>query len=142
MHSRAPFLLHPQLQKDTHYVARLELSQLLVIDDSHYPWFVLVPERADITEWFELDPNDQHLLLKESIALSQALKSCFNPDKINVAAIGNMVPQLHLHHVVRYRDDAVWPAPVWGALPLKRYPQGEWDSMAQRVLKEMEDHLT
>lgn len=106
--------IHPQLQKDCLILGRFRLSHLLLMNDSNYPWFILLPDRADVTEIYQLSDADRSLLWQESCELSRQLMQRFNGDKLNVAAIGNMVPQLHLHHVVRYRSDSGWPAPVWG----------------------------
>lgn len=108
------FALHPRLQQDCITLGRFPLSRLLLMNDSHYPWFILVPEKAGMTEIFQLGEEDQRQLLWESSTLAQTLSTAFRADKINIAAIGNLVPQLHVHHVVRYKNDIAWPAPVWG----------------------------
>jgi len=90
------------------------LSRLLLMNDSRYPWFILVPRRVDISEIYQLGEKEQQQLQRESVALGQGLMEAFGGDKLNVAALGNLVPQLHIHHIVRYRDDATWPGPVWG----------------------------
>ena len=115
------FHLHPQLETDTFFVRKLPLSLLLLSRDSQYPWFILVPRRSDITEIYQLSDSDQQQLLHESSELSRILMSYFNGDKLNVATIGNMVPQLHQHHIVRFRNDIAWPKPVWGAFPTVAY---------------------
>ncbi len=89
--------------------------------DANYPWFILVPDRENITEIYQLGPADQQQLMQESSYLAQSLSLAFSADKINIAALGNVVPQLHIHHIVRYRDDPAWPAPIWGKLPPKAY---------------------
>jgi len=109
-----PFQLHPQLKKDSVEIGRFALSRLLLINDSQYPWFVLVPERADITEIYQLSDSEQQLLQQESSLLAKKLADIYKADKMNIAAIGNLVPQLHIHHIVRYKKDVAWPAPVWG----------------------------
>ena len=91
--------------------------------DANYPWFILVPDRENVTEIFQLDETDQKQLIAESSLLSGTISRLFNADKINVAALGNLVPQLHVHHIVRYTTDAAWPAPVWGKLPAKPYTE-------------------
>lgn len=111
------FSLHPQLAKDCIAVGQLPLSQLLMMNDAQYPWFILVPRRAAIREIHELAPPDQQQLLAESSALGAALMNAFAGEKLNLAALGNMVPQLHLHHIVRHSSDPAWPRPVWGAVP-------------------------
>ena len=113
--------LHPQLQKDCLEVGRFPLCRLLLLRDANYPWFVLVPDCDNISEIYQLSDADQQQLLRESTLLSRALAAAFTPDKLNIAALGNVVPQLHLHHVVRYRSDPAWPAPVWGKVPATAY---------------------
>jgi diadenosine tetraphosphate (Ap4A) HIT family hydrolase len=113
--------LHPQLQKDCLLVGRFSLCRLLLMRDANYPWFILVPDREGITEIFQLSDEDQVQLLRESSRLSAVLVERFRADKLNIAALGNVVPQLHIHHVVRYRDDPAWPAPVWGRVPARPY---------------------
>ena len=108
------FTLHKQLEADTTFITDLPLSRVLLINDSHYPWIVLVPRRTDATEIYKLSSEDQTQLLKESTQTCKVMEALFEPDKMNVAAIGNIVPQLHLHHVARFTSDIAWPAPVWG----------------------------
>ena len=115
------FRLHPQLEKDTVKVGCFELCQMLLMNDANYPWFVLVPQRDDISEIYQMEAQDQYNLMRESSQLAKALARGFDADKINIAALGNVVPQLHVHHVVRYRNDPVWPSPVWGRLPAMPY---------------------
>ncbi len=115
------FVLDPRLQQDTLLIGDFPLCHLLLSNDSNNPWFILVPRRALITEIFELDAADQLQLWRETTALSQVLGALFNADKLNVAALGNVVSQLHMHVIVRKRDDAAWPAPVWGKLPAQPY---------------------
>lgn len=124
------FELHPQLQNDTLPIGRFDLSLVLLHRDSQYPWCILVPARPDITEIYQLSEDDQQQLWKESAQLSRAMAALFKPDKLNVAAIGNLVPQLHVHHVARFRSDPTWPRPIWGALPAKAYEQ---EQLGERV---------
>ena len=119
------FYLHPQLDKDCIVVGDFPLCRLLLSKDSRYPWFILVPRKQDITEIFELSESDQAQLSRESIHLSRTLHQVYEADKLNVAALGNMVSQLHIHHIVRYHGDDAWPAPVWGRLPAKAYEPGD-----------------
>lgn len=121
MNTESCFELHQQLASDCIALGRFPLSRLLLMNESRYPWLILVPERVDISEIFELDNDDQRQLMRESCLLAEHLKRNFAADKLNVAAIGNLVPQLHLHHVVRYRTDAAWPAPVWGRFSPEPY---------------------
>jgi len=99
------------------------LSRLLLMNDARYPWFILVPRRDDIQEIYQLGAEEQLQLQRESSLLGKHLMERFGGDKLNIAALGNLVAQLHIHHIVRYLDDASWPGPVWGVgMPL---PYGE-----------------
>jgi diadenosine tetraphosphate (Ap4A) HIT family hydrolase len=115
------FVLDARLAADCHRVGAFELCLLLLMNDANYPWFILVPRRAGVREIYELEPADQTLLLGESVALGRALMAAFAGEKLNVAALGNAVPQLHVHHIVRRTGDAAWPAPVWGRVPAQPY---------------------
>lgn len=117
----APWSLHPQLAADTSLVGDLPLSQLRLMHDANYPWLLLVPRRAGASEIIDLDAAGREQLMLEIADASRALKAVTACDKLNVAAIGNVVPQLHVHIVARRRDDAAWPRPVWGAVPLRAY---------------------
>ncbi len=123
------FELHPQLAKDCVEVGDFSLSKVLLLNDSNYPWIILVPKRADIREIFQLDDEEQRQLLAESSALSEAMSTHFKADKMNVAALGNMVPQLHVHHIARFKKDASWPNPVWGAVASKPYNKHQLDDL-------------
>ena len=116
--------LHPQLQKDCLVIGRFPLCRLLLRQDANYPWFILVPDREAVTEIHQLNVDDRQQLMRESCALAAVLAGRFKADKLNIAALGNVVPQLHVHHVVRYRDDPAWPAPVWGCVPPTSYTAG------------------
>ncbi|MGB5716447.1 MAG: HIT family protein [Gammaproteobacteria bacterium] len=121
--------IHPQLMQDCQLLGRFTLSHLLLMRDANYPWCILVPDRDDITEIHQLSEIDQQQLLRESSLLSLAMEAAFSPDKLNIAALGNVVPQLHLHHIARYRTDAAWPAPVWGRVPSKPYLEYELEAV-------------
>lgn len=125
------------MRQDCVPVARLELSLLLLMRDANYPWFILVPQREDISEIFQLNPADQRQLLRESSYLARSLNNAFEAHKINIAALGNVVPQLHIHHIVRYRHDPAWPAPVWGKLPAKPYATEEINAVIARLKTEL-----
>lgn len=116
------FHLHPRLQADTIEIGCFTLSRLLLMNDSQYPWFILVPMREGLTEIYQLSEQDQALLQRESSHLAKALAEIYDADKMNVASIGNIVSQLHVHHVVRYKKDIAWPAPVWGKFEAVPYP--------------------
>lgn len=117
------FSLDPRLQQDTLAVGDFPLCRLLLMNDAQYPWFILVPRRAAASELFDLDGSDQLALWQETTALAAVLKDSFAADKMNVATLGNMVGQLHMHVIVRTRADAAWPAPVWGKLPAQPYSE-------------------
>jgi diadenosine tetraphosphate (Ap4A) HIT family hydrolase len=112
--------LHPQLHADTVPVCDLALSRVLTMNDANFPWLILVPRRAGVSEIFDLG-TEQAVLLNEVSLVSRVLKDATQCDKLNVAAIGNVVPQLHVHIVARRKDDALWPKPVWGAAPPRAY---------------------
>lgn len=124
------FALHTQLAKDCVLIGDLPLSRVLLMNDANYPWLVLVPRREEIVELFQLPRIDQQQLLDEVAQVSAALAGHFRADKMNIAALGNIVPQLHIHIVARFRDDAAWPRPVWGTVPAK--PYGD-DALYERI---------
>jgi diadenosine tetraphosphate (Ap4A) HIT family hydrolase len=109
--------LHSRLKEDTIDIGDLPLSKVLVIKDAHYPWLLLVPRRADAVEIIDLDEVQQAQLMTEITRVSRALKEITKCDKLNVAALGNLVPQLHVHIIARRTSDAAWPRPVWGVMP-------------------------
>lgn len=115
------FVLDSRLQQDSIKLGHLELCSVLLSKDANYPWFILVPRRPEVSELFDLDEADQHQLWQETTQLAQALKSAYGAAKMNVATLGNVVSQLHMHVIVRKRDDAAWPAPVWGRVPAIEY---------------------
>jgi diadenosine tetraphosphate (Ap4A) HIT family hydrolase len=117
------FVLHPQLEKDSEFVIELTLCSVRLINDVNYPWLILVPQIPNISDVIDLTDVQQQILWQESALVSQALKHLFTPDKLNVAALGNMVSQLHLHHIVRYKNDISWPKPIWGQVPAKPYSE-------------------
>ena len=110
----ARFSLDPRLAADTHAIGALPLSELVLMDDARFPWLILVPRIAGARELIDLDENDQRTLLGEIVRVGRALEALLRPDKLNVAALGNVVPQLHVHGIARYSSDAAWPRPVWG----------------------------
>jgi diadenosine tetraphosphate (Ap4A) HIT family hydrolase len=118
--AEASWSLHPQLHADTVRVCDLALSRLLAMNDANFPWLILVPRRAGVSEIIDLG-DEQAALMNELALVSRALKDETRCDKLNVAAIGNVVPQLHIHVVARRKDDAAWPKPVWGAVPRRLY---------------------
>lgn len=112
------FTLHPDLARDGLEVCDLPLSKVLMINDATYPWYVLVPRVPGIKDAYELSESDHAQLTQESRQLCQALMAVFEGEKMNVAALGNMTPQLHVHHVVRFKSDPAWPGPIWGVQAL------------------------
>ena len=120
--SRAPdWHLHPQLGEDTHPVASWALSELRLMDDANHPWLILVPRVPEAVEIVDLDEARQSALMHEIARASRLLQATFRPHKINVAALGNVVPQLHVHVIARYREDIAWPKPVWGMAAAQPY---------------------
>jgi len=131
------FELHPQLVKDCIHITDLELSRILLMNDSQYPWLIQVPMLEGITEIIDLSLAQQQLLWQESAKLSEVLRQECNPDKLNVAALGNMVPQLHIHHIARFKQDPAWPAPVWGQFPPKAYAKSTLDKLVQNLRQKL-----
>jgi len=132
------FTLHPQLVRDTMAVGDLPLCRLLLMNDANFPWLILVPRRHEISEIYQLDQADQLQFLRESSVLSELLARHFCADKINIAALGNLVPQLHIHHIVRYHNDPAWPKPVWGLFPARPYAAAEAALLCQELAKLLE----
>jgi diadenosine tetraphosphate (Ap4A) HIT family hydrolase len=124
------FELDPRLAADTTVLGDFALSRALLMNDSRYPWVILVPRQADLAEVFQLSEAEQQQLLKESSFVAAAMANYFSADKMNVAALGNVVKQLHIHHVARFSTDESWPAPVWGRGQAVPYAK---DALAQQV---------
>lgn len=108
------FKLHPQLEKDTFFVFDLPLCKVLLMNNALFPWLILVPAKPDLREIIDLSAKDRTTLMEEISRISELMRDRFNPDKLNIAALGNMVSQLHIHIIVRYKTDPAWPSPVWG----------------------------
>lgn len=120
----ADFELHPRLAADTRMVGDLRLCRVLLMDDARFPWLILVPRRPGLTELTDLADADAAQLMDETRRAVRALGAHCAPHKLNLGALGNLVPQFHLHVVARFRDDARWPQPVWGAGPAEPYGDG------------------
>ena len=133
------FTLHPQLAADSLVLGDFPLCRLLLMNDANFPWFILVPRRAAVREIYELPDHDQQQLLRESSHLAARLTRIFRADKLNLAALGNLVPQLHIHHVVRYQDDPCWPAPVWGKLSARPYAAARVEEIQESLAAALED---
>ncbi|MCA1930567.1 HIT domain-containing protein [Rheinheimera sp.] len=127
------FQLAAEFERDSIWLADWPLCQLRLQNDANYPWFILIPKRAGMVEIIDLTDHDRALLWHESAMLSRFLKTEFQAKKLNIAALGNMVPQLHLHHIVRYEHDSAWPAPVWGKLPAKAYSEDQLEQIKQKL---------
>jgi diadenosine tetraphosphate (Ap4A) HIT family hydrolase len=110
------FALHPHIESDSIFVRDLALSQLRLQNQKQAPWLLLVPRRAGVMAMDELTAEDRAVLIEEIVAASRALRVLYAPDRINVASLGNIVPQLHIHIIARFAGDAAWPGPVWGQL--------------------------
>ncbi|MFD2192236.1 HIT domain-containing protein [Pistricoccus aurantiacus] len=130
--------LDPRLVEDTLPVIDLPLSQVRLMNDRRFPWLVLVPLRRDISEVFELSREDQTQLWREATLLGQAMKDTLEGDKLNLATLGNQVTQLHLHVVIRKRDDDAWPGPVWGHGEAVAYTLEEQADMRARILAQID----
>ncbi|WLG38439.1 HIT domain-containing protein [Pseudomonas rhodesiae] len=127
------FALDQRLQQDTLVIGDFPLCRLLLSNDSNYPWFILVPRINGISEVFHLDGADQQKLWEETTGLAQLLNDGLGADKMNIGALGNVVSQLHVHVIVRKRDDAAWPAPVWGKHPARPYTQEQVVALRARL---------
>ena len=130
MNRNDPFQPDPRLAADSAFIADGPLSQVRLMDDARFPWLLLVPRVAGASEWIDLDGGQQRLLLAEIDQISRHLKQKPNVNKLNIGALGNIVPQLHIHLVGRHEGDAAWPGPVWGSGPAQRFDPGV---LAERV---------
>ena len=127
------FTLHPNLKKDCIELGQLELCRVLLMNDSQFPWLILVPERENITEIYQLSYEEQQQLIRESSYIAEQLTTLYHADKMNIAALGNMVPQLHIHHVVRYKTDKAWPAPIWGMFDAQAYTSNDLEMVLEQL---------
>ena len=124
-HMESTWSLHPQLAQDTVPAGDLALARVLLANDANYPWLILVPRKPGLVELIDLEENEQVQLLGEIANAARALKTVTKCDKLNIAALGNQVTQLHVHVIARRRNDVAWPNPVWGAMPPKAYDPAE-----------------
>lgn len=127
------FELHPRLAQDSVVIGEFELSLLLLSKDANFPWCILVPKVEDVYEIHHLSEEEQLQLIRESCRLSEVMTSVFDADKMNVAALGNVVRQLHVHHIARFTDDAAWPQPIWGKVPAKDYTPEQFAERIKRL---------
>ncbi len=130
--------LHPQLAADTVPVGDLALSRLLLANDANYPWLILVPRKAGLVELIDLAPDERNQLLDEIDRAARALKTKTRCDKLNIAALGNQVAQLHVHVIARRKGDAAWPKPVWGAVPPAAYAPAARDALIATLRRALE----
>ena len=138
----ARFALDPRLAADTHAIGELPLSRLVLMDDARFPWLILVPRIAGARELIDLDERDQHALLHEIDLIGRTLETMFKPDKLNIAALGNVVPQLHIHVIARFSGDAAWPQPVWGRGERVTHAEHERASRIADIRAALRDVLT
>ena len=136
------FALDSRLKQDTWLIGELPLCSLLLSNDSNYPWFILVPRREGISELFQLDDDDQQLMWRETTAVARVLKELLCADKMNVATLGNVVKQMHMHVIARYTTDPAWPGPVWGKHPAKPYTRDAVLNLRDKLKAIMGDVLT
>jgi diadenosine tetraphosphate (Ap4A) HIT family hydrolase len=135
------FILDERLQNDTVLIGRLPLSQVLLMNDKRYPWVILVPARNDVFEYYHLSEIDRTQLMKESNFVAEKMADHFSAKSMNIAALGNVVPQLHQHHVCRLIDDPAWPGPVWGHSPAIPYSADELEVRVKDVQSLLQQHF-
>jgi diadenosine tetraphosphate (Ap4A) HIT family hydrolase len=128
-----PWLLHPQLARDTVNLGDMPLSRVLVVNDANWPWLLLVPRRLGVSEIIDLDEVEQAQLMTEIARVARAMKAATGCDKLNIAALGNVVSQLHVHVIARREGDAGWPRPVWGAAAPMSYGKSALEQFMERL---------
>src|SRR5262249_14446783 len=133
----AHWTLDPQLARDTVLVGELPLARVVLMNDANYPWLILVPRHPGAVEIIDLNDEQQNLLMDEIALLARVLKDVTGCDKLNIAAIGNVVSQLHIHIVARRKGDAAWPKPVWGAAPARAYDDATRDQLIAAIRGEV-----
>jgi diadenosine tetraphosphate (Ap4A) HIT family hydrolase len=134
--------LHSQLAADTVPAGDLALSRVLLANDANFPWLILVPRRPALVELIDLEENGQVQLLAEIANAARVLKDITACDKLNIAALGNQVPQLHVHVIARRRTDAAWPKPVWGVMPPKAYDPAERERLLDNIRRGLQIERT
>ncbi|KZZ45905.1 histidine triad (HIT) protein [Thalassolituus sp. HI0120] len=135
------FQLDERLQGDTVLLGHLPLCQVLLMNDSRYPWVILVPARSDLREYYHLSAEDQQQMMKESVWVTEKMADHFSAKSMNVAALGNVVAQLHVHHIARFEDDLAWPGPVWGHSPAVPYAPDALEARAHELKSLFESHF-
>ncbi|PJK09858.1 HIT family protein [Lysobacteraceae bacterium NML120232] len=136
------FQLDPRLDADTRLIAQWPLSELRLMDDAQYPWLILVPRIPGARELIDLGDAERAQLQQEIDAAAHLLRQAFSPDKLNIAALGNVVEQLHVHIIARFRSDAAWPRPVWGVHPVKPRSQDELATFQARLMPHLPSFAT
>ncbi len=130
------FTLHPQLEKNTFFVGDLPLCRVLLMNNQQFPWLISVPRRETIRELFELAQEDYQIAMNEVRFISEQFAAFTKADKMNVAALGNMVPQLHIHIIARYKNDTAWPNPVWNSgVPVSPYDTEKVEQLIHKLRK-------
>lgn len=135
------FTLNDRLKTDTLEVARLKLSRVLLMNDRALPWLILVPERDNITEWHDLLYEDRMTLMEEIVLISSVIQKLYKPDKINIGSLGNIVSQLHIHIIGRFKSDRAWPGPLWGTVPITPYADNECRAVCEKIRAALVGHL-
>jgi diadenosine tetraphosphate (Ap4A) HIT family hydrolase len=128
------FILDERLQNDTIFLADFPLCRLLLMNDKQFPWFILVPRVLDVTEVHQLDAEQTSQFNLESAAVSHFLVDCYAPETLNIAALGNIVRQLHVHHIARFTDDKAWPKPIWGLYTAQPYTDIQLQTLRKKCL--------
>lgn len=126
------FNLDPRLAGDTLLVGELPLCRVLLMNDAQYPWLILVPRLADVVELTGLSDTDYQRYCTESRAVAKAMLEVYPDAKLNIAALGNVVSQLHIHHVARFNNDAAWPGPIWGKHPAIPYEPEQANALVKQ----------
>lgn len=129
------FVLHERLAADTVHIIDWPLCAVLLLNDSNYPWVVLVPRRHGVVEIHELDKTDRAILMEEIAEAATRLQKATGAHKMNVGALGNVVPQLHVHIIARFTSDSAWPRPVWGAVPAQPFTPAALAEETARLTK-------
>ena len=131
------FILHSKLAADTFEVLSLEVSQLLLMNDARYPWLILVPQVSGMRDLHNLSTKQYQAVTQEIVQVSEVLESLAQAHKMNVGALGNMVPQLHIHIIARQTNDAAWPAPVWGVGEAQPYSEDAAKTLIQKIASKL-----
>jgi diadenosine tetraphosphate (Ap4A) HIT family hydrolase len=133
----ADFILHPQLEADSVHLGDLSLCRVLLMNDARFPWIILVPRRTDYQDMIDLTDEEAICLMWEMRVASRMMQEVARPDKLNVAALGNIVPQLHIHIIARFVSDEAWPGPVWGNSERRAYPPHMMMGLVDRMREGM-----